>query len=271
MVMINRERDRAAIGRYLRRLLLATSIVSWGCAGATVTPQENFAPTSAAPAGRPEVIVVHNFAVSASDVQQSTAPLERLSRKFSSSNSDQEKLAVGKQAAQTISDSLTKQLEDLGFTVVQQPAGTPVAGNALVIDGEFVNVDEGNRLRRLVIGFGAGASKLDTQVQVARVSDGQRQVVMDFKTEANSGRMPGAAVTMGAGAAAQGGATLAMGAANAGIAGAKGYTSMVDSLAKDTAGQISGYLAQYFQQQGWITAEQAKQVKSVKLSPAAAQ
>lgn len=248
-------------------MVVATALA--GCAGASITPESAAPVASGAPAvqqARPSVIVVHNFTFAASEVHQGTAPLQRLSQAFSSQSTNQDKREIGEQAAQTISDELTKRLRALGFTVAQQPTGTPIADGALVVNGQFASIDEGNRLRRLVVGFGAGASKLDTDVEVSRVSGGERQQVLSFKTEADSGRMPGAAVTMGAGAAAQGGATVAMGAANAGVAGVKGYRGMVSRLASDTADQISGYLAQYFKQQGWITAEQASQATSVKLS-----
>lgn len=255
---------RAAIG-----ILLIFSTALAGCAGASITPENTGSSVTSAPAVqpvRPSEIVVHDFTFAPSAVHEGTAPLQRLTQALSSQSEAQKENEIGSETAQAISDELTKKLQALGFSVVRQPTGVPVADNALVIDGQFTSIEEGNRLRRLVIGFGAGASKLDTDVQVARVSGGERQRLLAFKTEANSGRMPGAAVTMGAGAAAQGGATVAMGAANAGIAGAKGYSGMVSRLAADTANQISGYLAQYFEQQGWITAEQASKATSVKLS-----
>ncbi len=46
--------------------------------------------------------------------------------------------------------------------------------------------------------------------------------------------MPGAAVTMGAGAAAQGTVTASMAAANAAATGIKGYRSQLDAMAKRT-------------------------------------
>jgi hypothetical protein len=266
---LRRLHDPRCIGTLI---LLAAVTVLAGCAGASITPGSGSPQVSSVPvtqAARPAEIVVSDFTFAPSAVHEGTAPLQRLSRAFSSQSQNQDKSEIGSETAKAISEELTKKLQALGFTVVRQPAGTPIADNALVIDGQFTSIDEGNRLRRLVIGFGAGASKLDTDVQVARVSSGERQQVLNFKTEANSGRMPGAAVTMGAGAAAQGGATVAMGAANAGIAGVKGYRGMVSRLAEQTADQISGYLAQYFEQQGWITAAQAKEATRVKLSTAA--
>jgi len=50
-------------------------------------------------------------------------------------------------------------------------------------------------------------------------SDGAFRTLLAFKTHADSGEMPGAAVTMGAGAAAQGAVTAGMAAANVAVGG----------------------------------------------------
>jgi hypothetical protein len=84
---------------------------------------------------------------------------------------------------------------------------------------------------------------------------------MQFTTHADSGKMPGAAVTMGAGAAAQGGATAGMAVANAGLAGGKMYTSQTEYLSDKTADQVVAYLSQYFAQQGWISPDQVQKAK----------
>jgi Domain of unknown function (DUF4410) len=132
------------------------------------------------------------------------------------------------------------------------------AGPESIVDGQFHDIDEGNRLRRLVIGFGAGTSKLDTQVQIYQYNAGTPDQLLNFTTHAESGKMPGAAVTMGAGAAAQGGVTLAAGAASMGVAGAKTYRSSMGFLADSTAKQIVAYFSQYAAKQGWISHDQAE-------------
>src|SRR6202008_4292947 len=98
--------------------------------------------------------------------------------------------------------------------------------------------DEGAAGRRIMIGFGVGNSTLDTQVQVYRISNGARQRVLEFTTHADSGKLPGTALTMGAGALVTGGATLAGGAAAGGVAGGKAYLGRVSYLADKTADQV---------------------------------
>lgn len=240
---------------------LALAVMLAGCASASVTPDTSGPPLTTASSVRPGRIVVDDFAFSASQVSENTAIGARILNSFSSTPAEQREDAIGKEAADALAAEIAKQLGDLGFTVVRGNATTVSQEGDLLIDGEFLNVDEGNRLRRLVIGFGAGASKLDTQVNVYRVTAGARNSLLQFTTHADSGRMPGAAVTMGAGAAAQGGATAGMAAANVAAGGAKTYTSQVAYLSDKTADQVVAYLSQYFAQQGWISPDQAQKVK----------
>jgi len=229
-----------------------------GCAAATITPQEPATTTGAIQ--RPDKIVVYDFSVSAEEVTENQGILQKAYRAVAQKDEEQQdadKLETGREAAHTLSEDLVKQLRELGFNAENLPRGTPAGGNALIIDGQFLSADEGNRARRLVIGFGAGASKLETQVTVSQVSAaGVANQVLSFKTHADSGKIPGAAVTMGAGAAAQGAS-----AATAVTGAAKAYGSMLSTLADKTAKQITAYLSQYFATQGWISSDQAQKVK----------
>jgi hypothetical protein len=53
----------------------------------------------------------------------------------------------------------------------------------------------------------------------------ERRKLLDFTTESDSGKLPGAAPMLGVGAAAQGGVTAGMAVANAAVSGVKTYKS----------------------------------------------
>ncbi len=239
------------------RLFLLLALIVAGCGPASVSPEVTAAPVNAS---RPSMIAVYEFAVSSSEVTQNQSILQRMYRAVALNAEQQEEgqLQTGHEAAKDLSDDLVTKLAALGFSAQPLARGTPAPEGALIIDGQFLNVDEGNRVRRLVIGFGAGASKLDTQVNVFQVANGEPNQLLDFKTHADSGKMPGAAVTMGMGAAAQGGATAAAGAASAGMAGAKIYRSTMGFLADSTAKQIVAYFSQYAAGQSWIRQDQVQ-------------
>ena len=250
----------SATSSVTRGLLLAIAAIACACAGAAITQGTTAAPVTQ---GRPSQVVVYDFAVSGTEVTQNSGPLQRLYR-AATQDAEQEQagqMQIGHDAAKALSDELVKKLTDLGFNVVQSPRGTAPPDGALVFDGQFVTINEGNTARRLIIGFGAGSAVLDTRVNIYQVANGNDAQLLDFTTHADSGKMPGAAVTMGAGAAAQGGATIGMGAASGAMAGGKLYTSSTSFLADSTAKQIVAYFSQYAATQDWISQDKAEKAK----------
>lgn len=62
-----------------------------------------------------------------------------------------------------------------------------------LVQGGFVEVSEGNRLRRSAVGFGRGASRMELNVAVTDLSSGTLRPFLVFGTEKEAGRMPGGA------------------------------------------------------------------------------
>jgi hypothetical protein len=121
----------------------------------------------------------------------------------------------------------------------------------VVIDGQFLAIDEGSRAERVVIGLGAGRSQVRTAVQTIELLDGGNRLLDTFEIDAKSGIKPGAAETMGVGAAADNLATAAVVTA-AGTVASETFGADVDADARRTADKISKVLATYFARQGWI-------------------
>ena len=204
---------------------------------------------------RPRQILVYDFAVTTAETTAHGSIQKQSNETSSTSQSDQE-LEIGRQAAKALADELVRGLHDLGFTVERRPRGSPVRYYELLIDGEFLDVNEGNRLERLVIGFGMGASRVDTEVHV--YYGAQRRKLLDFRTHADSGKLPGAAATMGAGVAVTGGITAATAAISAAAGTAKEYHSDIERMAAHSADQAVAYLSEFFAKQGWIRPDQVK-------------
>jgi hypothetical protein len=237
------------IFRISSAMVLSFAIVAAGCAGAKVTEQSNAAPTSKA---RPAAVVIYTFAVSPSEVTLNQGFLQRTFREVSGEDQNQEQLKIAHQTAQNVCVKVASDLTAKGISATCLNRGTPPAGtNVLIIDGNFTNINEGNRLRRMVIGLGAGQSTLDTVVQAIQKTDEGSQQLMDFSTHADSGYMPGAGITGPAGAAAGGASTAASMGANAAAGGVKNFTSSTGFLAEKTATQITDQVSRYYAQQGW--------------------
>jgi spore maturation protein SpmB len=102
---------------------------------------------------------------------------------------------------------------------------------------------------------------VQTQVQVYQGPDARK--IMEFTTQPDSSKMPGAAATMVAGAAVSGGVTAGMVAANAAASGVKTYKSDVARMAADSGDQVARYLSDVFEKQGWIRPDQVRKARII--------
>jgi Domain of unknown function (DUF4410) len=160
---------------------------------------------------------------------------------------------VAQNTALAMANAMVQELQTLGFTASTVARGAQISGqNILIVDGEFTDINEGNRLRRMVIGLGVGASTLDTKVQVYQMANGTTQQIMDFTTHADTGEMSGAAIMGAPGAAAGGTAAAVSLGVNLAAGAGKAYTSSTGVMAKRSADKAVGQMSQYFATQGWI-------------------
>ena len=205
---------------------------------------------------KPSRILVYDFAVSEREVTE----YQGIMRQQPSVKDPTER---ERQIAIEVKDALAGELVDglrlLGFTVVRVSRGTPATESEMLIDGQFVAVDEGSPLRRLVIGFGSGNSTVESRAQVYQ--GGSSRKVLEFTTHSDSGSLPGAAPMLGAGAAVQGGVTAGMVVANTAVSGVKTYKSDVARMAAASGDQVVRYLSEFFAQQGWIRADQVRKAR----------
>jgi Domain of unknown function (DUF4410) len=248
-------------GRARALLFGVMAVALTACAGASVAPEANRLPMSP---NRPTTVYVYPFAVNSQDVTLNQGFFQKTYRSFTSSEAeqDQSQQQLAQATAQDLAAAIVSELQDLGFTAAQVQRGQQVTGdNVLIVDGQFTAINEGNKLRRMVIGLGAGQSTLNTQVQVYQMVAGNAQQIMNFSTSANSGSMPGAAFTAPAGAAVGGAAAAASLGANLAAGATKNYTSGMGYLAKKTADQAVAYMSQYFGVQAWIPQNMVKAAK----------
>ena len=233
----------------LRGTLALLALSAFGCAGAQVTQQSSSAPITAT---TPTVVVVYPFAVDTSDVSLNSGIFQKTYRNMSGENQGAEQLQLAHQTAQNICVQVAANLTQKGITTTCLQRGVPPTGdNVLVLDGQFTDISEGNRLRRMVIGLGAGASKVDTVVEVIQKTPQGSTELLDFATSSDSGYMPGAGITGPAGAAAGGAAAAASLGVNVAAGGVKNFTSSTGYLVDKTSDQIVQQMVNYYNRQGW--------------------
>ena len=228
-------------------LLLTIGLSS--CAAAKVANQTQTAPATIT--ARPNQIVIYPFAVSPEQVTLNQSVVQRAYRSVSGEDQTASAQKLATDMASTLCHGVASHLTAKGYRAVCLERGTHAENNnSLIVDGEFTDISEGNRLRRMVVGFGAGASALDTSVHVYQRTDSSTQPLTDFTTHADSGKMPGAAI-MGPAGAAAGASTAVVVGTNAAMGGAKSIRSATGYLADKTATQITDVITQYYSQHGW--------------------
>ena len=200
---------------------------------------------------RPSRIFVYDFKGQTDEIHLDRGVGAQLEQMTSGRSLTQQEIEIGRAAARTLSQELVQQLNDMGMPA-ERAFGAPTHwGNALVIEGQFVSIDEGNRTERLVIGLGVGGSDMQTKVQVYATSPNGLEPVKEFATNVASSYKPGMAETMGVGAAAGTLAASAAVGAGVGVASEK-LSASVNAEAKRTAKAVAQRLQTYFVEQGWI-------------------
>ena len=207
---------------------------------------------------RPSRILIMDFAVSEGEVKEYQGIMRQ--QPNIKDASERERL-LAREVKDALAEEIVDAIKPLGFVVERVGPATKASGTDLLVNGQFMTVDEGNPLRRLVVGFGDGASTVESRVQVYQGPDARK--LLDFTTQSDSGKMPGAAATMGAGAVAAGGVSAGMVVANAAVAGVKTYKSDVARMAAASGDQVARYLSEFFAKQGWIRGDQVRKARMV--------
>ena len=206
--------------------------------------------TGTAPLPKPDRIVIYDFTVAPDIVKTDPRPgLRGRVSSMGSSESAAEKAArkVQSDISSNLLKSLEKSAKSSGIPVEMGTAGTPPEGNALVIEGSITSLNEGKHLQRETVGLGAGASDVATDCNISMHTPTGKVLVSELTTNAASGKKPGAAVTMGAGAAPD---------VAAATSGATSHKSTAAGDAARTGSALAKNIAKMMKAQGWITADQ---------------
>ena len=91
----------------------------------------------------------------------------------------------------TLVDDLTRAGLDARFL----PSGELLPSEGWLVRGAFVQIDAGNRLKRALIGFGSGATRLRVVVWVSDLRHGSSGPFCALDTSTHSSRKPGAALS----------------------------------------------------------------------------
>jgi hypothetical protein len=194
---------------------------------------------------RPETVVVSDFSFSSDVVLLDRGFAAQLQRKMGKASPEQIREQLAARVSREIVTAMVTTLREAGLDARAEGEEEVVADRAaLVVAGKVRAIDQGNRTRRNVIGFGAGKSEVVADVVVVHDSQGVKKDVLTFTAETGSGRRPGGAVTAPLGAA-RGVAAVA------GVASEK-LSADVEAEARRLGQTAARRIIAFGAQQGWL-------------------
>jgi hypothetical protein len=201
------------------------------------------------PLPKPNKIVIYDFAVPLDCIAMDdsvSAQMHRRRMMRRGADADYSPVAVARQVQTAFSETLVSTLLKAQVpTEHHADLYAPAPAHSLIVRGEFVAVDEGDRSKRVIIGFGRGASSVQTRVAVLLTTNTQPILLREFYLKSESGKKPGAAVGLGVGSAA----TVAVGAATGDVGDKK---ASVAADAARMARQVAKEIANIMAARGWI-------------------
>jgi hypothetical protein len=229
-------------------LLLSLSALA-ACAPSRVEPVQSY---QGARLPRPEIVIVNSFLAAPDAVKLDSGIGARLRGAVSGTSAAMQQSEDDRKVTAIISRVLVTEIGKLGLPALASDE-PPVRGgaNALIIAGRILDIDEGNRTRRNIIGLGAGQSAVRARAELYYVAGPQEpRLVESFAADAESSRKPGAAETLGAGAATGRVAETAA----VGVGTDLALSGDVAADSENMAKAIAKRLGQFFAEQGWIAA-----------------
>ncbi len=245
-----------ALGRNLAgrvTALLAAALLA-GCASANVTKLEAYEGETLA---KPDRIVVYGFAYAPGQGGSAAQGTGQGTGEGTAGDGAGQPALTPEQVefGKSISDVLQAVLvEEIGaFGIPTEPAGklTDAQGSTLLIQGEFISVDEGSAAARMLVGFGAGRTKVVTRSQVRYATpEGQKQI-KQFEVVGTSGSAPGFVMPLGiGGATGQMKRSIIIGGTATVVSEAVGPSVVSDT--QRTGKELAAELGKFFKRQGWI-------------------
>ena len=171
-------------------VVLLALLAATGCASSS-------APPSSAAAKRP--VYVRDFLYDTSDAREheerfiggGEGPVRRV---LQGRPISEDAAGRARRLAELLSNTIVHDLGESGFRASRIASDAALPADGWLIGGEFLEIDEGNRLRRAVVGFGAGQADVHVQVEVFDLLHDQRNPVLVYGTAEASSKAPGGAV-----------------------------------------------------------------------------
>lgn len=226
----------------LHALFCAAGLAVLAACASTRVEEPTRAPTEMV--ARPDRVLVHDFVGTPADL-----PADSRIAQLQAQQAPQtpQQIELGRKLGRLVASDLVTQLQAAGIPAHRaDAAGPPNVGDG-VIRGVFVTADEGSRTKRVLIGFGVGATNLQTLVEAFVMTDQGLRPLGSTQVAAQGGKLPGVLVPVGLSATAMTAATS--GASNA--LQERGPESL-EGAAQRTAQGIAKVVVDEYRMRGWM-------------------
>jgi Domain of unknown function (DUF4410) len=184
-------------------LLMTAALLIAACSNVKVTrlPDGNAVPEST-----PKVIYVVDFHLDPESIGLETGilPLSPMSSEKSDESATLLPRMLGMPVQRTVrarelvnlmATTLVEDLRDLGFNAYRVNHGERVLSAGWLVSGSFIWVNQGNRLRRALIGFGEGGTELEVATSLSDLAKGVPRQFCSVSIAAHSSRKAGALIS----------------------------------------------------------------------------
>ena len=225
---------------------LLAALFATGCASTKVTSSEQLV---TGPLPRPGNICVYDFVATPADLPaDSTLAGEN---DVDTTPQTPEQIAEGRKLGAEIAGQLAGQILAMGMPAQEASMQMKPQINDIVIRGYLLSVNQGSAAKRVVIGFGSGASDLRTMVEGYQMTAAGLRKLGVGTVNAGGGKSPGAVLGVATFLATKNPAGLIISGGMHAYGEASG-SSTIEGRAKATAKEIADVLKKRFQEQGWI-------------------
>lgn len=228
-------------------LCMFALVVAVGCASTKVTQRESKIGTEKL--AKPDRIYVFPFATTHADIPSWSTAADRFTQP--SKPPTPEELEAGRKLGALVAKELVTKIEEMGLLSLVGSQQSLPRPNDIMIIGYFGAIEEGGTVKRLVLGFGTGATDLTTSVEGYQMTNSGPRLLGSAKLESGGGKTPGLIVPLVVLAATANPIGLAvMGGMK--LHGELSGSSKIEGSAKRTAEEISEQLKIRFKELGWI-------------------